>query len=287
MVKSNEDKIINWVVILLLAIVGIASIFPLLFVLSMSLTPYEEVMKHGGFLVIPRSITLEGYREVLQGDQIPRAFGVTVFLTTVGTAVNLILTMLAAYPLSKKNLVGRSPVLFLILFTMLFHGGMIPTYLVVKDLGLLDSVWAMIVPGAISTFNLLIMKSFFENLPEELFESARMDGAKELRILFQMVLPLSLPVMMTIGLFYGVQHWNTLFSALLYVRERSLYPLQVVLREILISSQTMDYASAQANIPTETFKMSAVILSSLPIVMVYPFIQKYFAKGVLLGSVKG
>lgn len=287
MVKSGEDVIVNTVFMIILAVVAIVSIFPLLFVVSMSLTPYEEVMRNGGFVIIPRSITLDGYKEVLNGEDIPNAFLVTVFLTTVGTLINLVLTMLAAYPLSKKKLPGRSGLLLLMLFTMLFNGGMIPTYLLVKDLGLLNSIWSMIIPGAISTFNLLIMKSFFENLPEELFESARIDGAKELRILLQLVIPLSLPVMMTIGLFYAVQHWNTLFSAILYVSDRSLFPLQVVLREILISAQTLDYAAAETTIPTETFKMSAVILSSLPIIIVYPFIQKYFAKGALLGSVKG
>jgi putative aldouronate transport system permease protein len=287
MVRPGEDRIFNFIVITLLVIVGIVSIFPLMFVISMSLTPYEEVARNGGFVIIPKSITLEGYKEVLTGKQIPRAFGVTVLLTTLGTFINLLLSMLLAYPLSKKILPGRSAILLVILFTMLFNGGLIPTYLVVRDLGLLDTIWGMIIPSAISTFNVLIMKSFFENLPEEIFESARMDGAKEMRILFQIVLPLSLPVMMTIGLFYGVQHWNTLFSALLYVTDRSLYPLQVVLREILISAEMLDLTSSDITIPTETFKMSAVIISSLPIIIVYPFIQKYFNKGVMLGSLKG
>ncbi|MBD2847596.1 carbohydrate ABC transporter permease [Paenibacillus sp. IB182496] len=289
MVKSSltEDRVFNTITVVLLAIVGITAVFPLLFVLSMSVTPYAEVLKNGGFIVIPRSVTLEGYRQVLSDDHIPRAFLVTVFITVVGTAINLLLSFLMAYPLSKKTLPGRSLLLMMVLFTMLFSGGMIPTYLIVKATGILNSVWALIVPSAISAFNLLIMKSFVENLPEELFESARVDGAKEWRILFQLVVPLSVPVMLTVGLFYAVQHWNTLLSAIMYVNDRSLYPLQVVLREILVGAESLDLVEAGAKIPSETFKMAAVIISTLPMIIVYPFIQKYFRKGAMLGSVKG
>lgn len=287
MVKSAEDRAYHFIAAVLLTLVAVTAVFPLLYVFSMSITPYSEVLKNGGFIVIPRSVTLEGYRQVLTDNLIPRAFGVTVLVTVVGTAINLLLSMLMAYPLSKKTLPGRSAFLLLVLFTMLFSGGIIPSYLVVKQTGLLDTIWAMIVPSAVSVFNMLIMKSFFEQLPEELFESARIDGAKEGRVLLQIAVPLSLPVMMTVGLFYAVQHWNTLFSAIMYVNDRSIFPLQVVLREILTGAESMESASLETQIPTETFKMSAVVLSSLPIILVYPFIQKYFQKGVLLGSVKG
>lgn len=285
--RSTEDWIFDLVTVVLLGAVGFAAVFPLMFVVSMSLTPYSEVLRNGGFIVFPRSITFDGYTQVLTDQLIPRAFLVTVFITAAGTAISLILSVLLAYPMSKKRLPLRSVFIFMVVFTMLFNGGVIPTYLVVKGVGLLDSIWAMIIPSAIHTFNILIMKSFFENLPEELFESARMDGAREMRVLFQIVLPLSLPMLLTIGLFYGVQSWNTLFSALMYVNDRALFPLQVVIREILIGSTMIESGDFGQPVHTETFKMSAVIVSTLPVIIVYPFIQKYFNKGMLLGSIKG
>lgn len=169
---------------------------------------------------------------------------------------------------------------------MLFSGGLIPTYLVVQSMGLLNSVWALIVPGAIATFNVLVMKSFFENLPEELFESARIDGAKEFRILWRIVLPLSIPSVMTVGLFYMVGHWNSFFSAVLYITDTDLYPLQVVIRNMLLLSQSSEL-QAEVTVPTAAMQMAAVILGSLPIIAVYPFIQKHFTKGMLLGAIKG
>jgi putative aldouronate transport system permease protein len=209
-----------------------------------------------------------------------------VTITLVGTAVNLILTTLMAYPLSRKSLPGRSFFLLLIVFTMLFSGGIIPTYLIVKATGLLNSIWAMIIPSAIWSFNVLIMKSFFENLPDELFESARMDGAKEFRILWQIVLPLSLPAMLTVGLFYMVGHWNEFFQAIMYVSDQKLHPIQVLVRRILMQSQN-PVSNPDVAMPTETMQMAAVILASAPIIMVYPFIQKYFTQGMLIGSIKG
>jgi putative aldouronate transport system permease protein len=192
-----------------------------------------------------------------------------------------------AYPLSRRNLPGRSFWLLYIFFTMLFSGGLIPTYLVVKNLGLVNTVWAMIIPGAIVTFHVLIMKTFFENIPAELFESARLDGAKELRILGQIVIPLSLPVIMTIALFNMVSHWNTFFSAVLYVTDRTLHPLQVVVRRMLLETTQDQLTSTQQMVPTVTLQMAAVVLVSLPMIAVYPFIQKHFTKGMLVGSIKG
>lgn len=285
MVKSIGDRTFDAIVYLLLALVALAAIFPLLYVVSVSLTPFGEVLKHGGYIIFPRSITLDAYRQFLDRPQIARAFGVTVFITVVGTFVNLVLTTLLAYPLSKKNLPGRGVFLFLVVFTLLFSGGIIPTYLVVKAVGLMDTVWAMIVPNAIWSFNVLIMKSFFENMPEEVFESARIDGAGELRILIQMVLPLSVPMFLTVGLFYAVGHWNEFFQALMYVTDRSLQPIQIVLRELL--QQTQQLENPEDFLPAVTVQMAAVVLASLPIILVYPFIQKHFTKGVLLGSLKG
>ncbi|UVI29139.1 carbohydrate ABC transporter permease [Paenibacillus spongiae] len=286
MVKSLEDRIFNLLVCLFLGLAALGAILPLMYVVSVSITPISEVLKNGGFILIPKAVTFSAYEQLFTQTGIPRAFAVTAFITIAGTAVNLVLTALMAYPLSRKLMPGRSFFLLMILFTMLFSGGIIPTYLVVKSLGLLDSVWSMILPNAVWSFNVLIMKSFYEGMPEELFESARIDGAKELRILLQIVVPLSVPSMLTIGLFYMVGHWNEFFQAIMYVTDRSLFPLQVIIREILMMTQ-QPLENAENVLPTETMQMAAVITASLPIIVVYPFIQKHFTKGMLLGSVKG
>ncbi|MCQ6563970.1 carbohydrate ABC transporter permease [Paenibacillus mendelii] len=286
MVKSTNDRIANAVVFVILLACGLVAVFPLLYVLSVSLTPFSEVLKNGGFILVPRSITFDAYHKLLTESNIPRAFGVTVLVTVIGTIMNMAITALMAYPLSRKQLPGRNFFLMMVVFTLLFSGGIIPTYLVVKSLGLLDSIWAMILPNLVWSFNVLIMKSFYESLPEELFESARIDGAKEFRILLQIVAPLSVPVTLTIGLFYTVGHWNEFFQAIMFVTDRSLFPLQVVVREILIQTQ-QPLENAENMTPSETLQMASVILASLPIILVYPFLQKHFTKGMLLGSVKG
>ncbi|GAA4861893.1 carbohydrate ABC transporter permease [Paenibacillus vulneris] len=286
MVKSFEDRFINVLVYMVLGLAGAAAIFPLMYVFSVSITPFSEVLKNGGFILLPKSATFTAYEKLLTESAIPRAFWVTVYITIVGTVINLALTILMAYPLSRKMLPGRQVFLLLVVFTMLFSGGLIPTYLVVKSLGLLDSVWSMILPNAVWSFNVLIMKSFFENLPEELFESARMDGAKEFRILMQMVVPLSIPSLLTVGLFYMVGHWNEFFQAIMYVTDRTLFPLQVIIRELLMLTQ-QPLENAENMLPTETMQMASVVMASLPIIIIYPFIQKHFTKGMLLGSVKG
>ncbi|AIQ20467.1 carbohydrate ABC transporter permease [Paenibacillus sp. FSL L8-0470] len=286
MVSGKSDRIFNTLVYILLAAVAALSIFPLLYVISMSLTPYSEVIKNGGFVVIPRNISFEAYHRILTDPALGRSMLITVLVTTAGTTINMILTTLAAYPLSRRNLPGRTFFLLFIVITMLFNGGLIPTYLVVRSLGMLDTIWSLIVPGAIATFNVLIMKSFFESLPEELFESARMDGAKEFRILWQIVIPLSIPSMMTVGLFYMVGHWNSFFSAVLYITDTHLHPLQVVIRNMLLLTQSNEL-QAEVTVPTAAMQMAAVIAGSLPIIVVYPFIQKHFTKGMLLGAIKG
>ncbi|TDF99642.1 carbohydrate ABC transporter permease [Paenibacillus piri] len=286
MVKGFEDRLVNTIVYAVLAIAGLSAVFPLMYVVSVSITPFAEVLKNGGFILIPKSVTFTAYQKLFTESNIPQAFWITLFITVVGTVINLILTALMAYPLSRKKLPGRKAFLLLVVFTMLFSGGIIPTYLIVKSLGLIDSVWSMILPNAVWSFNVLVMKSFFEHLPEELFESAKMDGAKEFRILLQIVIPLSVPSLLTIGLFYLVGHWNEFFQAVMYVTDRTLFPLQVVIREILMLTQ-QPLENAENMLPTETMQMASVVIASLPVIVVYPFIQKHFTKGMLLGSVKG
>ncbi|MEC0308008.1 carbohydrate ABC transporter permease [Paenibacillus lautus] len=286
MVRGLDEKIFNTIIYVILGLCGLVAILPILYVVSVSITPFGEVLRNGGFILFPKEITFSAYRTLLTESNIPKAFQITVLITVIGTAVNLVLTGLMAYPLSRRNLPGRNFFLLMIVFTLLFSGGLIPTYLVVKSMGLLDSIWAMILPNAVWSFNVLIMKSFFEGLPEELFESARMDGAKEFRILLQIVTPLSVPVLLTVGLFYLVGHWNEFFQAIFYVTDRTLYPLQVVVREILMQSQ-QPLENAENMMPTQTMQMASVMIASLPVIVIYPFLQKHFTKGMLLGSIKG
>jgi putative aldouronate transport system permease protein len=286
MVSGWNDRLFNALNYIILTLIVVAVAFPLFYVVSVSLTPYSEVLRNGGFVVLPRSITFESYAAFLGDSLIPRAFGVTAFITIVGTAINLALTSLMAYPLSKPYLPGRTVLLFLVAFTLLFNGGVVPTYLIVKMTGLVNSVWSMILPSAVWSFNLLIMKTFFEGLPRELDEAAKIDGAGELRILGQIVLPLSMPVIATVGLFYAVGHWNEFFQAIMYINDSAKYPVQVILRNILASAM-MPPMDAEDVLPSESLQMAAVVLSALPIIVVYPFVQKYFTQGMLLGSVKG
>lgn len=286
MVKGAEDRVFDWSIVIILSLIGLSVILPLVSVVSMSVTPLTEVIRNGGFVFLPKGFTLEAYKALFQEDRIPRAFSVTLFITVIGTLINMLLSVLMAYPLSKKYLPGRKAFTLYIVFTMLFNGGMIPTYIVVKQVGLINNIWSMILPGAIWTFNVLLIKSFFENMPDEIFESAKIDGAGEFRILSIIVIPLSLPVMVTVGLFYMVGNWNQFWSAILYINDANKQPLQVVVRAMILQTQS-NIENVDVKLPTETLKMAAVIFASAPIIAVYPFLQKYFIKGLMLGAVKG
>jgi len=289
MIQSRGEKIFGVVNIIFLTLLSVATLFPVMYIVSVSLTPLEALARHGGFRIIPAEVTLDAYRFLLNTPLIPRAFLNSVIITVLGTTANLLLTTLLAYPLSKKLLPGRTPVLGAVLFTMLFGGGLVPTYILIKNLGLIDSYWSAILPGAISTYNLLVMKSFFENMPEDIMEAARIDGAGEMRILWQIVLPLSKPVIATLGLFYAVAHWNGFFDAMMFINDVKLQPLQVVLRNVLMDAmRAEDFVTDQVVLlPGETIKMAAIVVAMAPMLAVYPWIQKHFTKGVLLGSIKG
>ncbi|WP_135555838.1 carbohydrate ABC transporter permease [Paenibacillus cymbidii] len=286
MVTVGRARVFSVFVYTLLIVLSASIVFPLLYVVSVSITPYSEVLKHGGFIIIPSKVTFAAYTAFLNNSLIPTAYGVTVFITVVGTLVNLALTSLMAYPLSKSYLPGRNKLLLLLVFTLLFSGGMIPTYLIVKETGLINSLWSMIVPSAVGTFSLLMMKTFFEQLPASLDDAARIDGAGELRIFARLVLPLSMPIMATIGLFYSVGHWNEFFQAVMYVNNPVKWPLQVILKGILMQAMNPDL-NFEETLPTESMQMSAVVLTALPILVIYPFVQQYFTQGKLLGSIKG
>lgn len=274
----------------LLALLALSCILPFFYVISVSLTPVTEVLRQNGLVLFPRNITWFAYEQLLAGDDVFNAYKISLFRAIVGTAINLLFTIITALPLSRKTLPGRSPILMFIVFTMLFNGGIIPNYLVVKEMHLLNSVWALVVPTLINAFYLLIMKSFFEQLPEALDEAAKIDGAGEMTILMRVVLPLSMPIIATVGLFYMVYHWNSFFDAVLYIFDADKYPLQLYLRNILTAAvaSTGDAAADAADIVNPiSMQMAAVVVSTLPILCVYPFIQKHFSRGILLGAVKG
>jgi putative aldouronate transport system permease protein len=290
--KTRSDQTVDVILYVVLTLFALSTLFPLYYVVIVSITPYSEVLRNGGFIIWPKETTWAAYREIFGGVRIPDALKVTAFITVVGTLFNLIVTVLLAYPLSKKNLEGRNYVLLAIVFTMLFSGGLIPTYLVVRGLGLYNTVWAMIIPGMVSTFNLLIMKTYFENLPEEVEEAAKVDGCGDVRTLASIVLPLSMPIIATVGLFYGVGHWNEYFKGLMYVSDKTLEPMQVVLRNMItspnVTSELMMGAAQEMDpLPPETVKMATVTVAILPVLILYPFLQKYFIRGMLLGAIKG
>ena len=282
------EKLFDVVVWVILALVTLVVVLPLWYLVMMSVTPFEIWNRTGGTLFVsPTQMTLEGYRQLLSSSRLPRAFGVSVFITAAGTLLNLIFTTLMAYPLSRRRFPLRTPLLLGVIFTMLFSGGLVPSYLVVRELGLLNSYWSLLLPNLISGFNLLVMKAFFESLPAEIEEAARIDGASEWQVLWQIVLPLSKPILATVGLFYAVAHWNTYFDAVLYISDARMQPLQVVLRSILSAGTANEYVDPDALVmPLDTLRMAAVVLATLPLLVVYPWLQKHFTAGTLLGSVK-
>ena len=243
---------------------------------------------------MPKGFTLDAYRQVFQDSRLWNSYKNTIVYTIIGTTINIILTTLLAYPLSRKDLPGRNFFMFVIAFTMFFSGGIVPTYLVVQDLGMLDTIWALVIPGAISTYNAIVMRTFFQDsIPWELQEAALLDGCGNAKLLYKIILPLSKPILAVMVLFYAVGHWNSYFGALIYLDSDHLYPLQIILREILIQNQAamhdvvMDFEMARQIMMAESMKYSVIVIASLPVIVMYPFVQKYFVKGVMIGSIKG
>lgn len=274
-----------------LGLFAAAAVLPFIYVISGSFATDAELTKRAVFL-IPETFSIAAYEFIFSTNTILKSIGVSMYVTVLGTAVNLLFTVTMAYPLARRGLMGRNTVLNLVVFSMLFGGGMIPTYLVIRELSLLDSYWALILPGAISAFNLIIVKNFFQELPPGLEEAAKIDGCSDLGLLWRIVLPLSKPVLATFTLFYAVGHWNDFFAALLYINDPGKWPLQVLLRQIVLLSQAAagDLNSMDPNFvkpPDQSIKMAVIVVGTIPILLVYPFLQKHFAKGVLIGSIKG
>ncbi|MFE0560606.1 carbohydrate ABC transporter permease [Paenibacillus sp. NPDC058910] len=292
MVQDNtiSSRIFDIVNYTLLLIIGLVTILPFLHVIAGSFTTVTELAQKQ-FVLFPTVWSLDAYKYVFSTNTVFRSLGVSVGVTFLGTLFSMLLTCLMAYGLSRRDLDGRNFIMFMVLFTMLFSGGMIPTFLVVKEMGLIDTYAALIVPTAINAFNLIIMRNFFQNLPEGLEESAKIDGAGDWGILFRIVIPLSMPAIATISLFYAVTYWNTYMSAILYLNDAAKWPVQVILRQIVIlaSGLAADTSGMDEFVrpPEQTVKMAVIVIATLPILCVYPFLQKHFAKGALLGSIKG
>lgn len=272
-----------------LVIVGftLAILVPFLLVVSTSLAGQEQLTRAGGFVLWPEHPTLEAYQTIFSGPLVLRALGVSAFVTVVGTVLALLTTILLAYATSRPVLFGR-PVLLAVLFTLLFAPGMIPMFLMVRDLGLLNSVWSLILPGIFGAFNFVVMRSFFMGIPGELIESAKIDGASDWTILWKIVLPLSKAVVAVVGLFYAVGFWNSFFSAMLYLNDHSNWPIQLLLRSfVLQSSSAADAIGVATTPPPQSLQMAVVVVAIVPILLVYPFLQKHFTKGVITGAIKG
>lgn len=275
-----------------LTLVALACLYPFYYVVVASVSNPDALMRHNGLLLAPlQEMTLDGYRMVFNNNLVMSGFANTFIILIVGLVFNLILTTIGAYVLSLKDLMLRKPLTILVIFTMYFSGGLIPTYLNIKDLGMLDSLWSLILPGAITTSNLIIMRSAFMSIPDSLPEAAKIDGANQVQVLFKVMLPLVKATLAVMVLYYGVAHWNAWFNASIYLRTPSQYPLQLVLRNILVESQTadmmQDIGAARSPQVQQLLKYALIVVSSLPIICIYPFLQRFFQKGVMIGAVKG
>lgn len=288
--RSLGERIFSGVNTCFMILLCFVTLYPFLYVLFASLSDPTEMARFRGMLFYPKGFNLEAYKAVMDNPMILTGYRNTIFYVAGGTAINLFMTTLGAYALSRRNVYFSNSIMFMIVITMVFNGGLIPSFLLVNSLGMLDTPWALLLPGAVSSFNLIIMRTAFQAVPVSLEESARIDGANDWTIMSRIIVPLSMPVIAVMILWYAVGHWNSYFSALIYLRDRELFPLQLVLREILISnstdSMTTDAAASDRLDIGITIKYATIIISTLPILCLYPFLQKYFVHGVLIGALK-
>ena len=287
--RSVGDIIANVVIYILLTLIAVIMVIPFIYVIAASFATEAEIQTRPIFF-IPDSPTLDAYARIFDmndmGKRVFHSLLISVCVTAIGTFINLFFTTTMAYGLSRSNLIGKKPLLNMVLFTMVFGGGMIPLFLVVKGLGMYDTYAALILPGAISAYNMIIVRNFFMELPRELEEAASIDGCSDIGIFIKIALPLSLPCLATFGLFYAVGHWNNYFGALLYLEDSTKFPFQLVLRNIVMQTAETQ-TDPNALIPEDTLKMAVIVIGTVPILIVYPFLQKHFAAGVMVGAVKG
>ncbi|WP_435108758.1 carbohydrate ABC transporter permease [Nocardiopsis synnemataformans] len=277
-----------------LAVIAVIILFPLYVVILTSLSPASAVNSAGGLVLVPQGISFQAYADLFSGGVVTRAVLVSLGVTAVGTLVSLVATILAAYGLSQPGSLWHRPLLFAVLLTFLFAPGMIPLYLLVSNVGLIDSYWSLILPTAVNAFNLVVMRAFFMNLPQEIGDSARVDGASEWTIMTRLVLPMSKGVTAVVGLFYAVGYWNAFFNAILYINDNSKWPLQLVLRQYVQQGQQLssssvigDAVQGSASAPNLAIQMAIVVVALVPVTFIYPLVQKHFTKGVIIGAVKG
>lgn len=284
---SISSRVFDVIVYTLLVLVALVTIIPFLQVVTISMSPPEVVASYGLHL-FPTKIDMEGYRSIFKYKLLWSSYYNTIVRTALGTGLSMVLYIVGAYPLSKRYLPNRRFWMFFVIFTMYFSGGMIPSYLLINNwLKLSNTLWALILPPAMSAYNLIIVRNFFESIPDSLEESARIDGARETTVLFKIVVPLSKPVLATVALWCMVSHWNAWYDCMLYIRDDAKHVLQYTLQRILLDGQVQDLDNIGAKVNTETMKMASIVVSILPIMVVYPFVQKYFTKGVMIGAVKG
>lgn len=292
--RSTGEKILDGFILIAVILILFIFLYPLIFVLFASFSD-PRLIYESPLLIWPKGFNITSYIEVFKNTEIWIAFKNTIIYTTVGTIINIVMTILGAYPLSRDRFYGKNVITFFIVLTMFFSGGLIPLYLVNQQLGLMNTMWALVLPPAISVFNLVIMRTYFQtNLPKEVEESAFMDGASEFQLLYKIVLPLSTPIVAVLILFYGVAHWNSYFEALIYLTDRGKFPLQLILREILVQNSmeqmletTVDAGYADRMIEKQSLKYAVVIVSTLPLLILYPLLSKFFEKGIMVGSLKG
>lgn len=289
--KTINEMIFDWLNALFMLAMVVITIYPFWYVIMASLSNSSQLIGARGWMLIPKGFSVEAYKAVLKNPNIISGYRTTIFVVVVGTTINILMTSIGAFVLTRKKFAIKKFMERMMIFTMYFSGGMIPSYLLVyKFLGLGDSVWALILPTAISTYNLLIMRTSFDSIPYSLEESAKIDGANDFVVFLRIVMPLSKAILAVMVLFYGVAHWNAWFNAMLYIRTRDHYPLQLILREILLinsmDSMIGDVSGADKYMIGESIKYATIVVATLPILFIYPFIQKYFVKGVMIGAVK-
>ena len=275
--------IINTIVLILISAV---MLYPAIYVIAASFSEETAILK-GDVFLYPVRVHVKAYQKVFQYPMLWESYRNTLIYTTLGTAINLTLTVFGAWALSQRKMVGRRFLTLMCTFTMFFGGGMIPTFLVVKELGLLNTIWGILLPSAVSTYNMILMRTFFRQIPQSLVEAAELDGCRDFGVLFKIVLPLSLASLMTIGMFYAVGHWNSYFPAVMYLTtNKSLNPLQIILRQVVLLNEIVENSSSTENVMAEGIKYATIVVAMLPMLCVYPFVQRYFVKGVRVGSVK-
>ena len=291
--QMSSDKVLEIVLCIILVITGIIVAYPLVNIFSSSFSSADAVMS-GKVWLFPVDFTLEGYKAVFRNNDIWIGYRNSLFYMVFGTLINIVMTLLAAYPLSRSDMPGQGPIMLLFTFTMIFNGGMIPTYILVKDLGMLNTIWAMLIPGAIGIHNLIITRTFIMNtIPKEMLEAAKIDGCSDIQYFTRMVLPLSGSVIAVITLYYAVGHWNSYMDAFMYLSKENLYPLQIFLRGILVSNEVdsellvNEFGEVANQGLAELLKYSLIVVATIPVMIIYPFVQKHFVKGVMIGAVKG